>query len=440
MFSFLRLRLLMSYLGVMASILGLFSIGIYWAFSRSLSHRANQEIDSQLRTLANIVVTQLQLIDTPETSSSIQTAIAVWDRPFDSYQKPVREWENISVEWLNHQGQLITHYGKLKLAFPPQKGIWIVHHSKSGFSYQIRTLTLEIYLDRSSLEQDPLEGYLRLSQSTEDRAKQQREMEKILKKSLILGNGVVLILVGSAGLWLTQESIKPIEQSLNRLKQFTADASHELRSPLMAIKASIDVIRNHPERIHPKDVKKLAAIANATEQMTYLTRDLLFLARTDTINISPSTDTPLALKDLLEEIIELLSPLAKEKHINLTAEMESEGFLKGDAAQLRRLFANLIENAIQYTSEGGEVRIKLSIQRRQVVVTVEDTGIGIAQEDLSSIFERFWRADKARSRREGGTGLGLAIVKAIAQRHGGKITVSSVINQGSCFTVFLPFA
>ncbi|HBL13705.1 MAG TPA: two-component sensor histidine kinase, partial [Cyanobacteria bacterium UBA11162] len=223
------------------------------------------------------------------------------------------------------------------------------------------------------------------------------------------------------------------------LKQFTADASHELRSPLTAIKASVEVMRNHPERIHPKDAKKLAAIASATAQMSHLAEDLLFLARTDaTVLTSMGEQIPIPLNKVLQDLLELLEPFAQDKEINLESELLMSISVMGNEIQLTRLFANLLENAIQYTLPGGTVRVILAKQNRFAIVSVKDTGIGIEREHLPLVFDRFWRADKARSRREGGTGLGLAIAQAIAQRHGGKITVTSKVGVGSCFQVRLP--
>ncbi|MCA1994904.1 MAG: HAMP domain-containing histidine kinase, partial [Coleofasciculus sp. S288] len=228
-------------------------------------------------------------------------------------------------------------------------------------------------------------------------------------------------------------------ESFNKLKQFTADASHELRSPLTAIQASVDVMRNHPERIHPKDAKKLAAIASATAQMSHLTQDLLFLARTDVAVSAPVHEwTSISLNKVLQNLVELLEPFAQDKEIVLKSQYSAKVSVIGDEAQLTRLFSNLLENALQYTPAGGKVVLGLTKNNRFAIVSVKDTGIGIEREELPFVFDRFWRADKARSRRQGGTGLGLAIAQAIAQRHGGKITLSSQVEVGSCFQVRLP--
>jgi signal transduction histidine kinase len=285
-------------------------------------------------------------------------------------------------------------------------------------------------------EEPVLRGYIRASQSAQDVQTAQQQ----LLLGLFAGGAIALGLTGLGGLWLTRKSVQPIEQSFRQLRQFTADASHELRSPLTAIQTSIDVILNHPERIHPKDAKKLAAIASATTQMHRLAEDLLLLARMDApLALSAHEERqPLSLSDLLQELVELIEPSAEQKDIQLQCKPLPPIVILGDRNQLGRLFSNLLHNAVQYTPAGGRVSVTLTKQARYAVVSVEDTGIGIPEEQLPLIFDRFWRADKARSRREGGTGLGLAIAKAITQRHHGKIGVTSTLDQGTCFTVKLP--
>ena len=128
----------------------------------------------------------------------------------------------------------------------------------------------------------------------------------------------------------------------------------------------------------------------------------------------------------------------KKKQIDLQSYLVTEVKVFGDRLQLTRLFSNLVQNALQYTPEGGIVSVYIKKQNRLAIVNIRDTGIGISTEQLPHVFDRFWRADKARTRREGGTGLGLAIAQAIAQRHGGKIVVTSKVNVGSCFQVKIP--
>jgi signal transduction histidine kinase len=421
MFRDLRWRLLSSYLVVMAAILGLFGTGVYVFFSRSLY----RELDKKLQTLAESAIPSLNEVQNKGERYFEDVNRVSWHDIFNRDRQ--------SVEWFDTEGQLIASKGTLKIALPPRPGFWTIKRLQQNS--QIRTFTIPISNNGLNSSSPSIDGFIRVSQSTE-------EIERIQTQLLWgLGMGAVttLGLVGVAGFWLTQKAIKPVEQSFGRLKQFTADASHELRGPLTAIKASVDVMRNHPERIHPKDAKKLAAIASATSQMISLTEDLLFLARADTPGSTVGGEQmTIAIDEVLEDLVELFEPFAQEKEVALKYRELAAISIYGDPAQLSRLFSNLIRNAIQYTSSGGKVVVRLMKNNRFAIVSVEDTGIGIAPEELPFVFDRFWRADKARARREGGTGLGLAIAQAIAMRHGGKISVTSRLKMGSCFSVHLP--
>jgi signal transduction histidine kinase len=200
-------------------------------------------------------------------------------------------------------------------------------------------------------------------------------------------------------------------------------------------------MRIHPERVHPKDVKKLEAIAGATLQMNEMLGDLLFLARADAdadLSTNERKLTPVLLNQILQNCFVLLEPLANEKKIVFQSKFREELKVLGDLPQLSRLFSNLLENALQYTPNEGRVSLDLYRQNRFAIISVRDTGIGIAADQINKVFDRFWRASKARNRREGGTGLGLAISAAIAKRHGGKISVTSEPNIGTCFIVRIP--
>ncbi|HEY9642287.1 MAG TPA: HAMP domain-containing sensor histidine kinase, partial [Coleofasciculaceae cyanobacterium] len=280
-----------------------------------------------------------------------------------------------------------------------------------------------------------LRGYVRISQPTKAL---EAELNRLLT-GLGLGGLSAVILIGITGGWLTRRSLQPIEQSVHQLKQFTADASHELRSPLTAIQATTEVMQSHPERIHPADHKKLEAIASATHQMSHLVEDLLLLARSDALPISESRQL-IPLDELLEDLLLRLESQAIAQQIALQAEGITATWMNGNADSLYRLFANLLENALQYTPQGGTIRLLMKRSRAEVRIAIEDTGIGIDPEHLPRVFDRFWRADRARSHRAGGSGLGLAIAQAIAAAHGGEITVTSEVGVGSCFQVRLPIA
>lgn len=426
MFKGLRFRLLVSYLSVMAAILSFFSLWVYVRFNHRISQQSEQ-LDRKLESIAQLAAPYFAQVEDQGILYLKKADRLPWKELFNSEQQ--------SIEWFDEQGQLIATQGGLKLSFSPEVGFFTLKRKP----FPIRTFTYPIFLSDSFSQQSYLEGYIRISQATEDITTVQNELLWQLTTGILINLG----LIGLGGFWLTQKATAPIEQSYQQLKQFTADASHELRNPLTAIQASIEVILNHPERVHPKDVKKLVAIASATEEMSRLTQDLLFLARTDGKMLTfDSPWKPISLNQILETLIDLLEPLAEDKEITLKyqALTTTTVSVMGDQAQLSRLFSNLLQNAIQYTPSKGEVTLCLTKQNRFCLISVQDTGIGIVPEDIPFIFDRFWRADKARSRREGGTGLGLPIALAIAQRHGGKITVSSQLGVGSCFKVHLPIS
>ncbi|MGK7892595.1 MAG: sensor histidine kinase [Xenococcus sp. (in: cyanobacteria)] len=434
MFQGLRWRLLFSYLTVIAATLSVFVAGVYIFFGRTLY----QQLDKKLLTLAQSAASSFSLVEKQGESYLTTVDKVPWRDIFNRDKQ--------SLEWFDAEGNLLGSKGFFQLEIKPQpgglNGVINFYPDEDENVYEnkievpIRAYTISVFKD-SNVPNSPatLEGYIRASQSIEEIDDVQTRLFFVL----IGGAGVTLILSGLGGIWLTHEAIAPIKASFLQLKQFTADASHELRGPLTAIKASIDIMKSHPERIHPKDTKKITAISSATDQMGQLIEDLLFLARTDNKVVMPSREKKsVALDQILQNIIILLEPFAQKKKITLKSDIKSGFLVLGEKSQLTRLFSNLLQNALQYTSEGGNVTLELYKQSRSAIVNIKDTGIGISPEQLPHIFDRFWRADKARSRREGGTGLGLAIVKAIAQSHGGKISVTSNVNVGSCFQVRLP--
>ncbi|MGK7953207.1 MAG: sensor histidine kinase [Xenococcaceae cyanobacterium] len=418
MFSGLRWRLLLSYLTVMAAILSIFGAGVYVFFSRSLYN----QLDKKLRTLAQAATPSFTQVEAQGRKYVNQVDIVPW--------RDIFNYDSQSLEWFDDRERLLAKRGIIALESPPELGFRTFTKPKTGIP--VRTLTISVFTD-SSLDRP--EGFIRASQSLEEIYTIKQQLFWVL----IFGGMSTLILIGFGGFWLSQKAIEPIEKSFSRLRQFTADASHELRGPITAIKASVDVMQCHPERIHPKDAKKLTAISSATTQMGQLIEDLLFLARTDNSEDIPTRKrTKIALNKILQDLVVLLEPIANEKNIIFRYQLRPDVYIFGDSSQLNRLFSNLVENALQYTPPGGIVNVSLSKQNRFALVSVEDTGIGIAPEQLPCVFDRFWRADKARTRREGGTGLGLSIANAIAQSHGGKISVTSQINEGSCFQVRIP--
>ncbi|PMB43289.1 two-component sensor histidine kinase [Fischerella thermalis CCMEE 5330] len=409
MFEKIRRRLLLSYLIVLSLILGGFAIAVRIVFTHSL-HKQQTE---KLAALAQVAAANAEF---DNGRIKIENDLPQ-DKLFENHQ---------ALNWFDTKGNLIEKQGQDILSLPVHvtEGEQINTVGKN----RVQSVTLPII----SSDDKQFIGYVRASQSLE-------EFDETLNKlDLGLGGGIVVALIISSvgGIWLTRQAMQPIEESFERLKQFTADASHELRSPLMAIKSNAGVALKYPEGMRESDAEKFQAISSATNQMTRLTEDLLFLARHD--NIPNRSKETVNLSSILNNLVQLYQPQAIAKQINLKSQLTEKLYLLGDTNQITRLFTNLIQNAIHYTPSEGIVEITANRSASDIVVNVQDTGVGIAPKDLGNIFERFWRADKSRSYNSGGSGLGLAIAQAIAQNHGGLITVTSQLGIGSCFTVRLP--
>jgi two-component system, OmpR family, manganese sensing sensor histidine kinase len=407
-FEKIRYRLLLSYLAVIASILGTFAIAVRTVFTRSLTHQLTDKLIALGQgAAANAEYENGQI--KIESDFPLQNLIA----------------NNQALEWFDTHSRLVERQGKATVTLP--------FSPKETVQFQTRkNRFIATTLPIIGSDDQKLIGYVRVSQSLEEYD------ETLSKLDWGLGGGILvaLALSGIGGVWLTRQAMQPIEQSFQRLKQFTADASHELRSPLMAVKSNATVALKYPEGMRETDKDKFQAIASATNQMSRLTEDLLFLARNDKI---PHRNRDIInLTELLENLVQLYKPQAEAKQIKLSIQVTKNLRLLGDSDQLRRLFGNLIENAINYTPNEGIVEIKDRRVGSQWYIDVRDTGVGIAPEQLKQVFDRFWRADRSRSYNSGGSGLGLEIAQAIAQNHGGFITVTSQVEVGSCFTVRLP--
>ncbi|MGH9697736.1 MAG: sensor histidine kinase, partial [Bryobacteraceae bacterium] len=228
-----------------------------------------------------------------------------------------------------------------------------------------------------------------------------------------------------------------LQSAISRISQFTADASHELRTPVAIVRlAAENALRK--TRSEPEYRAALQRIQKESENMTRLIEDLLFLARADFDRDAGETGT-VDLGALIESVRLDLSPLAEAKAVTLTQNTAGHAIeVLGSLSALRRMLVILLDNAIKYTPEGGAVSIHLEQQSGHATVTVEDTGIGIPEDARSRVFQRFFRVDPSRSKESGGHGLGLAIAQTIVEQHGASIELRPTAQGGSIFSVSLP--
>lgn len=237
---------------------------------------------------------------------------------------------------------------------------------------------------------------------------------------------------------MSKRAMIPISGAFTRQREFVADASHELRTPLSVLLSSIDAMEMTIEPQKEDFVgKMLSNMRQEVKRMTNLVGDLLTLARSDSNKIERRTET-FDFRPQGEKAIESVHPLAAAKQITLNLYAPATLSAQGDPQRLSQLLYILLDNAIKYTPQGGEVMLFVAAEGNQLCITVQDTGIGIKQEDFQRIFERFYRSDKSRSRQMGGHGLGLSIAKWIVETHQGTIKVSSEIGKGSIFRIRIP--
>lgn len=299
----------------------------------------------------------------------------------------------------------------------------------------------------------------------------------ILLLSTLVGDGIALLAALRGGAWLARGALAPVDavvqttrqivraddlhrrvpevatddeigrltRTINELlarletlftqqQRFIADVSHELRTPLTAMRGNLELLRGSMANDPQLRDESLADMDHEVQRLTRMANDLLLLAQAEAGVALPMA--PVALDDLLLEVYREFQPLAH--HLTLRVDIAAQLAVTGDRDRLKQALLNLGANALQHTPAGGSVTLTLGTEGGWACIAVRDTGTGIAPEALPQLFERFYRADKARLRHRSGAGLGLAIVKWVAEAHGGQVLVESVLGQGSTFTLRLP--
>jgi len=231
------------------------------------------------------------------------------------------------------------------------------------------------------------------------------------------------------------EDITPLKTYQRAKKDFVANVSHELKTPISVIQSIAETL--HSEEENPFKRKFLERILKRTAEMEALVEDLLILAALESKEGKVIWEK-VNLREVVEEIVQNLKGFAKERRVEIFNQIPPNFVCTCDEHKIGILLRNLVENAVKYNKEGGKVFVRAKKEGNKVILEVEDTGIGIPKKSLPLIFERFYRVDKSRSREVRGTGLGLSIVKHIALIHGGKVEVESKEGKGSVFRVIIP--
>ncbi|MFM9278582.1 sensor histidine kinase [Paenibacillus jiagnxiensis] len=268
-----------------------------------------------------------------------------------------------------------------------------------------------------------------------DTSAQQEILANLIYTFTAVGLGMLIVLYFTSR-FFANRSIEPIKEAFAKQKQFIADASHELKTPLTIINTNTDVLLSNGTDTIQNQTKWLQYIKSETERMTKLTNDLLYLTEMDDSRTG-LLFSRFDMSEAVETIILTMEAVIFEKQIKLDYDIEPGLTVLGSSEQIKQVVMILLDNAVKYTPPSGKVTVALKKQHNDVVLAVSNTGEGIAPEHLHRIFDRFYRTDTSRARKQGGYGLGLAIAKSIIDQHKGKIYTKSVAGESTTFYVQL---
>ncbi len=250
----------------------------------------------------------------------------------------------------------------------------------------------------------------------------------------------VLALIGFLiiSVFFSRWALKPVESAWSQQRQFIADASHELKTPLTVILANTTILRSHADESVASQDQWIEGTQLEAKRMQALVNDMLELTQLDEASSKQESLSPIDFSDLVETEILQFESVAFEQGLDLEERIEASLMVRGNEARLQRMVRTLVDNACKYTDKDSVIKVQVQKKSQLVQLKVTNTGTPIAAEDLPHIFDRFYRADKSRSRKTGGHGLGLSIAHEIACSHGGSIQVESNAQDGTTFTVSLP--
>ncbi|MED0995644.1 HAMP domain-containing sensor histidine kinase [Bacillus mobilis] len=264
----------------------------------------------------------------------------------------------------------------------------------------------------------------------------EEEMLNTLFLILVIGCSVGSLFAIGIGFFLAGRALVPIQNSWEKQQQFVSDASHELRTPLAVIQSKTDILFQSPSATIEEKAMDISTISKECRRLSKLVANLLLLARSDSNQIEMDKKI-FEMDTLLEEIVDPYKEIASYQGKEMILKVEHGISFMGDRERIHQMMVILLDNAMKYTNEGGHIQIDCTQTNSSIRIRVKDDGIGVKDEDIPKLFNRFYQGDKARSASEG-AGLGLSIANWIVEKHFGKISVESQWGEGTCFEVILP--
>jgi heavy metal sensor kinase len=460
MFDSVRTRLTLWYAAVLAVTLIAFALLVYYAAAGIFYAQQDESLRSTARTVASVYMEELE----EEHSATKANQVVLAEMVFPDRYVEVIDGGGRAVAWSrNVSGNVFS--------IPSQA---LSDARREGISYAIVN-RLRVAVVPLSLDQE-----LGFAVVAEPVSVVEEGLHR-LRRDFYAGVPLILLLTSASGYFLARKSLLPItimnrqtrritaerlssrldvtnprdelgelaitindlltrlEATFKEQQRFIADASHELRTPLAVLRGETDVALSQQRGID-EYIESLALIKDEAERLSRIVEDLFVLARQPIDEPARLMKKTISLNEIIGDCVRAAQVLAARKNLKLS--FDDAGctslILRGDDELLKRMLLNLLDNAVKYTPEGGEIRLKLTLQNGNARIVVRDTGIGIPESDQRKIFERFYRVDKARSRALGGAGLGLSIARWVVEAHAGEIHVESKPGRGSQFTVELP--
>lgn len=433
MFKRIRLQLTIGYVGILALILIVVGVVVVIGFSRQVTVQQDEFLTQlALNLTERFPGASPEVLPAPSPPEDVLT--------YTTEEEAVLATTETQIAWVSvgSDGQLseeVTLEGvtpSSSLGLPATELAQRVAYEKArstatidGSAGSMRVVSLPV------LRSETLVGVIQVGQSREV---VQTTINRLILILVPIGLGA-LMLAAFGGVFMSGRAMRPVNDSFDRQRVFVADASHELKTPLTLIRAGLEVLVRNPSWLsRPQFIGKLLT---ETDRMNAVISDLLLLARLDAGKLAVASK-PFDLGSLIAETVERFRERADAKGITLEAQASDRLEACGDAEHTSQVLAALVDNALRYTPSEGYVSVVGKQDSRHIEVAVSDTGPGIAPDHLPRVFDRFYRAEAARTREEGSTGLGLSIARDLAEAQGGKLTVQSTVGKGARFYLELP--
>ena len=436
MFSRIRLSLTLWYVAVLLAIVAVIAVVTYGILYRSLS----SEVDDSLESSARQVAAQLS----EESLSGVQPAGGGGE---DHGEEGEDEEEEHGVRFfgatsgdtfylvLDPNGNSLLDPLNVDIAGVPDAAS-VSTAAGRGDAWETITSDGTDYrlYSRAVTDEGRMIAVVQVGRSLKEH---QEQLKRLLVVLIATGAGG-LGLAAAGGLFVAGRALRPVREAFSRQRAFVADASHELRTPLTLLRGNAEMLQmTAAANLSSEDTQSVREIVRQTDQIERLISDMSTLARMDEgqLLLQPA---PVDIGELLRSAAADARLLAAGKDMAVYFETDGDLRIAADETRIRELLLALVDNAVRYTPPGGTITLRATAADSHVEVSASDTGPGIPPEHIERVFERFYRVDPSRSREQGGSGLGLSIARAIAEAHGGSLTVSSKEGTGATFTLQLP--